>query len=186
MFMKNGVKSKACYSLKYKINKLVILLVTSLALIGSLSVIGVLQSTEKVSSSGLVVQPLPLVIPPSTPPLPPPSPPPEPQIEIDVYANPACTQKCSNVVWGSIEVGSSVEQIIYVKNNGDNSVLLMLTTENWDPIEANGPIQLLWDYDGDAINPGDILEVTLTLTVGPSITGIENFNFDIIIIGSFV
>ena len=172
--------------MKYKTNTLVILFFTSFALIGSLSVIGVLQSTEKVSSSGLVVQPLPLVIPPSLPPSPPPSPPPEPQVEIDVYANPTCTQKCSNVVWGSIEVGSSVKQIIYVKNNGDNSVLLMLTTENWDPIEANDSIHLLWDYNGNTINSGDILEVTLTLTVGPSITGIENFNFDIIIIGSFV
>jgi len=172
--------------LKKNASLLVVLFITTLALIGSLSVIGVLQSAKRISSSGIIIQSLPLVIPPIPPPNPPPLPPPEPQLAIDVYSDPSCTQILSTIEWGTLEAGGSIEKIIYIRNSGDDGVYLQLTTANWDPVNAEGPIQLFWNYNGDNISPGNIIQVKLTLTISASISGIDNFNFDVVIIGSVI
>ena len=169
-----------------KVKQYGILIAVSLALVGSLSVIGVLQSSERVNSSGIIVQPPPPEDPPSPPPEDPPSPPPEPEIEIDVYSDVGCTMLCSSITWGEIEVGGSINRTIYVMNTGDDDVYLYLTTENWSPSEADGPIQLSWDYDESSITSGVVRPVTLTLSISPSITGIETFDFDIIITASMI
>lgn len=146
---------------------------------------GLLQSTERVSSSGLIVQPPPPPpLPPIPPPSPPPSPPPEPSIEIDVYSDSACTLVISNVVWGDIEVGNSVSQTIYVENSGDDSVTLILSTENWSPVDAASFLSFSWDYDGSIIASGESRGIVLTLNVAPSVSGVDTFNFDIVITGS--
>ena len=161
------------------------LAVLSMVFIGGFSAVGILQSTERVSSSGIIVQPPPPPPPPPSPPSPPPpSPPPEPTIEIDVYSDSACTQPISNVVWGNIETGSSIFQSIYIRNSGDDGVLLSLSAENWDPVSSTNYLQLTWNYDGSTIVPGEVREVVLTLTAAASVTGIDSFSFDIVITGS--
>jgi len=145
--------------------------------------VGLLQSTERVGSSGIVVQPPPPP-PPPPPSSPPQSPPPEPDIEIDVYGDAACTQVISSVGWGEIEAGSSKTRVVYVKNNGDDGVSLSLLTENWNPSGASNYLQLSWDYDGSTIVSGEVRQITLTLSVSSSASGIDGFSFDIVIIGS--
>jgi len=145
--------------------------------------VGLLQSTERVGSSGIVVQPPPPP-PPPPPSSPPQSPPPEPDIEIDVYGDAACTQVISSVGWGEIEAGSSKTRVVYVKNNGDDGVSLSLLTENWNPSGASNFLQLSWDYDGSTIVSGEVRQITLTLSVSSSASGIDGFSFDIVIIGS--
>lgn len=157
-------------------------LMMSLILVGGASVVGLLQSKETVGSSGIIVQPPPL--PPPPPPLPPSPPPPEPTIEIDVFNDSACTQVLSSVSWGEIEAGSFSNRVVYVMNNGDDSVVLSLLSENWNPSVASNYLQLSWDYDGSIITAGEVREITLLLTVSSSAFGIEDFNFDIVIIGS--
>ncbi len=159
------------------------LAVFTLVFIGGFSAVGLLQSTERVSSSGLIVQPPPPP-PPSRPPSPPPSPPPEPAIEIDIYSDSACTQVISNVVWGNIQTGNSASQTIYVKNSGDDGVTLILSTENWSPVGAMSYLQLSWDYDGSTIAAGEVRGIILTLNVASSVSGVDSFNFDIVITGS--
>ena len=156
-------------------------LLMSLVFIGGTSVVGLLQSTERVGSSGIVVQPPPP--PPPPPPPSPPPPPPEPEIEIDVYGDAACTQVISSVGWGEIEAGSSKTRVVYVKNNGDDGVSLSLLTENWDPVGASNYLQLSWDYDGSTIVSGEVRQITLVLSVSSSAGGLS-FSFDIVIIGS--
>ena len=157
------------------------MILLSVALVGGISVVGLLQSAERIGTAGIVIRPSP---PPPQPPPPPPPPPPEPAVEIDVYSDSGCTQVLSAVEWGSIEAGDSVNKKAYIKNSGDQSVTLSLTTENWVPAGAADYITLSWNYDGSALGPGAVVEVTLTLTVDSAITGIEDFNFDIVIIGS--
>jgi len=154
----------------------------SLVFVGGVSVVGLLQSTERVGSSGIVVQPPPPPLPP--PPSRPRSPPPEPKIEIDVYGDSACTQVISSVGWGMIEAGSSKTKVIYVKNNGDDGVSLSLLTENWTPTGASNYLQLSWDYNGGTIGLGEVRQIALTLSVSSYAGGIDGFSFDIVIIGS--
>ena len=159
-------------------NILAFVLVLSLALVSGISVVGLLQSSERIGTSGIIVRPDP---PPAPPP---PAPPPEPEIEIDVYADESCSQSISSIEWGSLEPGNSVNRIVYVKNSGSTDVVLGLLTENWNPAAANEYLNLSWDYDGNALDIDAVLSVTLTLSVDSSVSGVTDFNFDIVIIGS--
>ncbi len=154
----------------------------SLAFVTGYSVVGVIQSTERVGTSGIVVQPPPPPLPP--PPSPPSPPPPEPTIEIDIYSDAACTQLINSITWGEIEAGASVDKEIYVKNNGDQGVYLSLLTQNWTPSEAADDMQLFWDYDESTINPDEEMKITLTLVVSSNIQGIDTFAFDIVLVGA--
>ena len=86
----------------------------------SMSVMGILQSSERVASSGIITRPAQGA--PYVPPSSPTPPPPEPTVEIDVYADSGCTTALSSVVWGEITAGSSVHRTIYVKNNGETNI----------------------------------------------------------------
>lgn len=145
---------------------------------------GLLQSTERVSSSGIVVQPPPAIVIPPHPSSSSSPPPPEPTIEVDVYSDAGLTQVLSSVVWGEIEAGASGVQVVYVHNSGEDGIFLSLYPDNWDPAEAANFLQLSWDYDGSVIGSGEVRQITLVLSVSSSISGIDSFNFDIVIIGS--
>jgi len=69
-----------------------------------------------------------------TTPSPPPSP--LPTVEIGVYWDSECTSEVSSVDVGSIEVGSTESTTVYVRNEGDAAVTLLMRTENWSPPEA--------------------------------------------------
>ena len=158
------------------------------ATVGSLSVTGLLQSTEQFVTSGIVVRPPPPVSTggggggsSSNPPTPPP---PEPVVELDVYIDSNCTQKVTEVSWGEIELGKSKSNTIYAKNQGDIGVVLSLFTENWTPDNAANYMELGWDYNGASISPGEVRSIVLTLHVDSNCQGISSFNFNIIIVGS--
>jgi len=157
------------------------LLILTISIVGAVSVTGFLQSTESISSSGILIQ---TISPP--PPLPEPPTPPEPKIEIDVYLDSECTTRLTEVEWGQIEAGSMVERVMYINNSGEVGVFLSLLTDNWNPASAAEHITLTWDYDGNPIDPKGILEVTLKIEVGASIPITGGFIFDIIFIGSAI
>jgi hypothetical protein len=152
--------------------------------IGSFSVMGLLQSTERIGASGIIIRPIedPIIIPSPSRTVNPP--PPEPEIEIDVYSDPECTIVMSDIVWGEIEAGGDSNVQVYVKNNGDTSVVISLSTENWSSNTAQINMDLTWSYDGSPIQSGIVLPITLTLGVDSNCPEIETFGFDIIIIGS--
>jgi hypothetical protein len=187
------------------------ILLLTLSFIGGMSVVGILQTSERIGSSGIITKPAPPsnptpppssptpppsspTPPPSSPtpppssPTPPPSsptpPPPEPVIEINVYSDSACTQSLSSVTWGSINVGDSVNKVIYIKNSGDSEVTLSLVTDSWSPSTASQYMSLTWNYNGNSIAPNSVVQIVLTLSVSSTISGINNFSFNITILGS--
>ena len=160
-------------------------IIISLAFISGTAVIGVLQSNEKLTTSGIVTRPA-LPPPPTSPPAYswPSFPPPEPDIEIDVYSDSDCTKSVSNVDWGEIAAGSTINRIVYVENNGDYEVTLGLSTENWNPFEAMVDITLDWNYDGTYLEVGEVRQVIFSLSVASGIGSISSFSFDIVVTGS--
>ena len=90
----------------------------------------------------------------------------------------------SSVDWGSVEAGGSVGRVVYVKNSGDGGVVLSLVTENWSPAAAADYLVLSWDYDGSVLGSGGVVGVTLTLDVDSSVSGVDDFGFDIVIVAS--
>ena len=83
-----------------------------------------------------------------------------------------------------VEPGSSTSVTVYIKNTGNSPVTLTLDTENWNPSSASNYMSLSWDYNGQSIDAGGVVQVELTLTVYSNVTGITDFNFDIVITGS--
>lgn len=73
---------------------------------------------------------------------------------------------------------------MYLKNEGDVTVQAQLLTKNWTPTDSSGYIDLSWDYNGDLIEPGESVCITLFLKVDGECPTYDNFNFDIIVVGS--
>lgn len=106
---------------------------------------------------------------------------PAPSVTVSVYYEAECVNEVSSIDWGAVEAGSSKNVTVYVKNWGNRAVTLELSTQNWSPPEASNYMIVDWDYDGRLLNPDDVLQVQLTLTISANITDITTFSFEIVI-----
>ncbi len=102
-------------------------------------------------------------------------------IGVGVYWDQDCTDAVSSISWGTIEPGTSVDRTIYIRNEGNTAATLSMTTSNWNPTEASSYITLVWDYADQTLSVDQVIQVELTLSVSPDISGINNFSFDITI-----
>lgn len=105
-------------------------------------------------------------------------------IGVSAYSDAGCTNTLTSIDWGVLEPGENKNETCYVRNEGNSAVNLSLLTENWIPSNASDYIGLSWNYDGQSIDPGEAVEVTFTLVVSDSVSGITDFSFDIVIVGS--
>jgi PKD repeat protein len=103
---------------------------------------------------------------------------------ISVYWDAACTDDVAAIDWSTLEVGSSENKMVYIKNTANAAATLFLDTDNWNPSAASQYITLAWDYGGQSISSGAVVEVVLTLTISPDISGITDFSFDIITVNT--
>jgi archaellum component FlaG (FlaF/FlaG flagellin family) len=104
--------------------------------------------------------------------------------DIEVYRNKELTDRMTAIDWGTLKPGATKTYTIYVSNTGNLPLALSMSTSNWSPPSASNYLTLTWNYNGQKLNPGDDVQVIMTLTVSSSITGISNFNFDINLVGS--
>ena len=102
-------------------------------------------------------------------------------VGVGVFWDSNCTSPVSFIDWGMVEPGSLNNVTFYVRNEGNVAASLSLATDNWNPSNASDYLALSWNYDGRPLNPLEVAQVTLTLAVSPSVQGIENFSFDIIV-----
>lgn len=102
-------------------------------------------------------------------------------VGVKAFADPEGTKEISGIDWGEIAPGGYAYRTIYLKSTSTVTVNLTLSTELWTPINASDFISLSWDYDGEDLEPTEIIAVTLALSVEDAITGIDEFLFDIII-----
>jgi len=105
-------------------------------------------------------------------------------VGVGVYWDANCANQVTSVEWGIIEPGSQINQTVYVKNGGNTPVTLDLMAQNWTPNSAVTYLTLTWNYDGQPVDPGGVVKVTMTLHVSPSIEGITSFHFEIVIVGT--
>jgi len=105
-------------------------------------------------------------------------------IGIEVYQNENLTDRVTTINWGTLEPGDTKTCTIYVSNKGNFPLTLSLSSSNWNPPSASNYLTLTWSYSGQTISAGETVQVTLTLAVSPSITGLSNFGFDITAVGS--
>lgn len=105
-------------------------------------------------------------------------------VGVEVYEDAALTVPALAIDWGILEPSQSKNCSLYIINRSNVPVLLSFTTDNWQPQKAADFITLTWTYNGAELPVNTSAQVTFTLTVSQAISGINNFSFDIIVIGS--
>lgn len=103
---------------------------------------------------------------------------------VAVYRDSSCTTKVSSVPWGTLTPGSTGRYSIYVRNEGAIPLSLFVDTANWSPSNAANYMILSSNYGGQTIEPNQVIQITLRLTVSQSISGISTFSFDIVLTGT--
>jgi len=106
------------------------------------------------------------------------------KVGVGVYWDEACTVNVTSIDWGFLEPGATANVTVYIQNEGTMSVMLNMTTDNWNPALAQNYITLNWNQEGNVLNSGDVLQAVLTLSVSSDISGVTNFTFDITITGT--
>ena len=102
-------------------------------------------------------------------------------VGVGIYWDQGCTNRTLSVNWGLIEPGLNSTVMVYVRNEGDSAVSLVMATSNWTPSAASGYMTLIWSYPGRILSADEAIPMELILNVSPTISGIADFSFDIII-----
>ena len=105
-------------------------------------------------------------------------------INVEVYWDVHRTQPITFIDWGSLEPATSKTILIYVYSYSNTPITLTIYTENWKPTNCTDYMTLTAEPNNTTLQPSQIAEVNLTLTVAPNIQGITTFAFDIILKGS--
>lgn len=108
-------------------------------------------------------------------------------IGIEVYSDPNREQKIESINWNDVWLGTTKNVTIYIRSISNYKISLNLKSTEWNPDIFSEYATLSWNYNGTTINPNDIVEVTLTLTIrkvsqliSHILTGeIQKFNLDI-------
>jgi len=102
---------------------------------------------------------------------------------LSVYSNLACTTPKTSIEWGELEKGGNSNVIIYVRNEGDSPLTLSLVTSDWNPSSAADFLNISWNYNNQPLNPDQVVQITLTLTVDSDAQGID-FGVNLFIVGN--
>ena len=83
--------------------------------------------------------------------------------------------------WGIIGPGTNSTMRVYVRNEGNSAVYLWMETSNWKPSVSLSFMTLIWTYSGTILNADEVVPIDLILNVSPTVSGITDFSFDIVI-----
>ena len=105
-------------------------------------------------------------------------------VGVGIYWDSACTNQTSSINWGVLDPSSNKTVNVYVRNEGNVAATLSKTTQTWNPSNASSYMSLTWNYANQTLSVNQALQLSLTLVVSSSVTGIDNFSFDITIIAT--
>jgi hypothetical protein len=100
---------------------------------------------------------------------------------VGIYWDQDCTNMVLSLDWGLIEPGLNSTVIVYVRNEDDSAVSLLMATSNWAPSFALDYLTLTWTYTGKILGSNDVIPIELNLNVSPTVSGITDFSFHIAI-----
>jgi hypothetical protein len=105
-------------------------------------------------------------------------------VGVGIYQYQNCTSPVSSFNWGTLDPGASVDKTVYIRNEGNSPATLSMAVSNWNPASASNYMTLTWDYGGQTLSAGQVIQVKFTLSVSSSVSGITSFSFDIAITAS--
>lgn len=99
--------------------------------------------------------------------------------KVGVYWDQNCTKTVTSIKWGVLSPGDTKTITLYTRNEDNTSLVLTITTTNWNPNNANQFLTLSCKQNNTKIEPQKTIKIQLTLQVNPNIKGIKDFSFDI-------
>jgi len=105
-------------------------------------------------------------------------------VDIEVYSNAAATQTCISIDWGTLNPGDTATRQMYIKNTGNTTETLHLSTASWNPLSASSMLTVTWDKEDTPLSAGSTVAATVTLTVGQNTGELGSFTFNIVIQGT--
>lgn len=139
---------------------LVLATVASLFLMASPYAFGLLTSANTLNTSGVIAG-----------------------INLGVYSNSACTQALTSIAWGTCYPGENKTATAYIKNLGTVDTTLSFQNTNWSPTSASSYITVSANQAGRILKSNEVVTVIFNIKISASVTGINSFNFDIVVIG---
>lgn len=104
--------------------------------------------------------------------------------DIGVYWDAGFANRTTAINWGTLDPGTTKSFSVYIRNEGNSALTLGISASNWYPSSASNYMTLTWNYNDQPIGFGEYVQITLTLAVRSSITGILDFHFDLTIVGN--
>ena len=102
-------------------------------------------------------------------------------VNLTVWQDENRTIPLTSIDWGLLAPGQSKTVEAYLLSDGNTETILSIAIENWNPINASFYLAIMWDRENYTLQPKQVCLSSLTLTVDPDITGIENFSFGILL-----
>lgn len=103
-------------------------------------------------------------------------------VGVKFYWDEACMSEALEIDWGLCEPGATYAVTLYCKNIKNIPVTLNLTTNNWEPSNANLYIYGDWNYTpSTVIQPGEVIPLQFQLSIDPAISDIDQFSFDYVV-----
>lgn len=110
-------------------------------------------------------------------------------VGVATYWDRELENKTERINWGQIWPGKSSNITLYVKSISNVKTTLSLNASNWKPAGLSKYMNLSWNYNGTIVEPGEVIQVRLTLSVSDAIyyygyilwNEIKDFDFDTII-----
>lgn len=102
---------------------------------------------------------------------------------VSTWKEEACIEPKEYVYWGNFEAqeGKTKWRSFYVRSDSNTPITLNITSQGWNPEEAEGFLIFGHNYDGTVMNPGEVIEISVSLYCDPNIHGIYDFSFNIIL-----
>jgi len=98
---------------------------------------------------------------------------------IGVYSDENAGHRVTSTSWGVLSPGESKELVVYVRNEGNESVVLSIVSKNWNPSDAPKYLSLSWNFNRNRIGVGEVAKITQVLHVSSQIKAITSFSFDL-------
>ena len=102
---------------------------------------------------------------------------------LGLYWDQACTNAMTTIDWGTLSAGAVHNVSIYVRNEGGSAVRLNLTTSNCHPANVYMYVVLTWNLERQVVEPRSVVLATITMSVSPCISGIDDFSLDTVVTG---
>jgi len=115
-------------------------------------------------------------------------------IGVEAYWDQNKENETETINWDELWVGSEQNVTLYIQSISNYEVTLSINTTDWNDEKISDYMTLSWDYDRKPINPGETIQVTITLSASPSsdliehliANDIKNFSFDIHILATAI